>query len=238
MRMWECRVQPPEKRMSRCLPTGSTASSVRPARPARRSGRAPVTTRPATHSRSPAAVRQIVSPSGTSAIVAPVRALRFASETMPGVTQLDPSSLPFIVQGYRLSQALYVIASLRIPDLLEAGELTAEELAGKAGAHPDRLRRVLRALAAEGVFSEDGDGRFGQTAFSRQLVGDSEARVMILGWRMLPETYGAFGALLHAVRTGATAFDHAYGTSFYAYLESNERAAHDYDAAMRSTIEA
>ncbi len=50
---------------------------------------------------------------------------------------------------------------------------------------------------------------------------------MIIGWRMLPESYGAFGDLLHSVQTGETAFDHVYGVPFYTYLHSKPRAAAD-----------
>src|SRR5258708_26052129 len=62
--MCEWSVSPPLKRIRRCLPTGSTDSSVRPTSAAKRSGQAALTWRPPTRSRTPAAVRQIVSPSG------------------------------------------------------------------------------------------------------------------------------------------------------------------------------
>jgi SAM-dependent methyltransferase len=142
-----------------------------------------------------------------------------------------------MVQGYRVSQALYVVAALRIPDLLEAGPQTAADLAAECGANPDRLRRVMRALAGEGVFAEDEDGHFAQTPFSGQLAGDSEERLMILGWRVLPETYGAFGDLLHAVRTGESAFEHAYGAPFYAYLKDHPDTARAYETAVESTVD-
>ncbi|MDQ6772777.1 MAG: acetylserotonin O-methyltransferase [Candidatus Dormibacteraeota bacterium] len=157
---------------------------------------------------------------------------------MTRIPELDPEALPLMVQGYRLSQALYVVATLKIPDLLQRGGRSATDLATATSTHPDRLRRVMRALAAEGVFQEDDRGDFSQTHFSAQLVGDSEARLMIVGWRMLPEIYGAFGALLHAVTTGEIAFDHVYAHPFYRYLASTPRAAADYEAAMESTVEA
>src|SRR3989440_4812036 len=58
-------VQPPENRMSKCLPTGSTPSRVRPRMRWRASGWASVRIRPVRCSRRVAADRQIVSPSGT-----------------------------------------------------------------------------------------------------------------------------------------------------------------------------
>ena len=101
---------------------------------------------------------------------------------------MNPDDLPAIAQAYRVSQALYAACALRLPDAVAGGPGTAGELAEQLGAHPDRLRGPLRALAAEGLFSEDGDGRFGATPASNRLNGDSEDRLMVLGWRVLPPT--------------------------------------------------
>jgi hypothetical protein len=46
-----------------------------------------------------------------------------------------------------------VIAKLHIADLLAAGPMTIDELAGATGAHLESLRRLLRALARFGVAS-------------------------------------------------------------------------------------
>lgn len=62
--MCECSVIPPSKRITRCLPFASTASSRRPFSRAIAGGQASRTTWPARRRRNAAAVRQIVSPSG------------------------------------------------------------------------------------------------------------------------------------------------------------------------------
>jgi hypothetical protein len=154
------------------------------------------------------------------------------------VAVLEPEDLPLLAQAYRISQCLYVVASLGVADHLLDGPKNAVDLAKACGCHSDRLRRVLRALAAEQVFSEDDQGRFGLTSYSEQLVGDSEARLMMVGWRVLPASYMAFSGLLHAVRTGESAFEHVHGSGFYDYLAAHPSAARDYDAATGSTVEA
>lgn len=56
--------------------------------------------------------------------------------------------------------AIYVAAKLRIADRLKDGSRSAEELAALAGVAPRSLYRVLRALAAVGVFTQEADRRF------------------------------------------------------------------------------
>src|SRR2546421_10451823 len=65
-----------------------------------------------------------------------------------------------MIDGYRLSQMIYVAAQLHLADLLAAGPMTIGQLAGATGAHSESLRRILRALASFGIFSEDRDGSF------------------------------------------------------------------------------
>lgn len=151
---------------------------------------------------------------------------------------MNPDDFPLIAQGYRLSQALYAACALRLPDAVAGGARSAHALAESVGAHPDRVRRLLRALAAEGLFTEDDEGRFGPTPASARLTGESEDRLMVLGWRVLPATYSAFGHLVDAVRTGDVAFEIANGCSFYDHLAADAAAAHAYDAANASTVDA
>src|SRR5438105_15571242 len=68
MRMWEWIARPLSNRISRCLPTGSTAVTVLPAKRLSRSGCATRTFLPCSPERKVSAVRQMVSPSGTSTL--------------------------------------------------------------------------------------------------------------------------------------------------------------------------
>ena len=57
-----------------------------------------------------------------------------------------------------------------IPDTLSDGPRSAADLAAASGTQEPMLRRLLRALSAIGVFTEDEDGRFGPTPISEQLT--------------------------------------------------------------------
>ena len=85
-----------------------------------------------------------------------------------------------LVNGFRVSQALYVAATLGLADLLKNGARTADELAVDAGAHPEALYRLLRALASVGVFHEEEGKRFSLTPLGDSLRSD--ATTPLAGW--------------------------------------------------------
>lgn len=68
------------------------------------------------------------------------------------------------INGFQVSQAIHVAACLGIADLLDQGVLTADELAVRTRSHGVSLYRLLRALAAVGLFREEDERRFSLTA--------------------------------------------------------------------------
>src|SRR5438309_7218234 len=77
-----------------------------------------------------------------------------------------------LIWGYHVSQALYVVAKLGIPDLLKDGPKETEELAQATQTHASSLFRVLRFLAGIGVFEEVVPRRFALTALGAGLRTD------------------------------------------------------------------
>jgi hypothetical protein len=65
-----------------------------------------------------------------------------------------------LINGYQMTQAIHVVASLGLADQLRDGARSAEELARLAKAHPTALYRLLRATAAAGIFHEITTGGF------------------------------------------------------------------------------
>jgi len=59
-----------------------------------------------------------------------------------------------LIGGYRISQAIYVVAETGIPDLLTAGPKSCDELATATNTHAPTLYRILRFLAGAGLFNE------------------------------------------------------------------------------------
>ena len=62
--------------------------------------------------------------------------------------------------GFAISQALHVVIDLSIADHLAGGELGIADLARQTGSEAGALYRIMRLLAAEGVFRETSAQRF------------------------------------------------------------------------------
>jgi hypothetical protein len=84
----------------------------------------------------------------------------------------DRDALLRMTNGFQVSQAIHVAATLGIADLLADVPKSADELAEAAGAHAPTLYRLLRALVSVGVFAEGDDGRFGLTPLAEYLRSD------------------------------------------------------------------
>src|SRR5215468_6143565 len=74
-----------------------------------------------------------------------------------------------LIFGAIVSKALYAAAKLGIADELASGPRSVEELARRVEVDADALYRVLRALAAEGLFTEVEPRTFGLTPLGRLL---------------------------------------------------------------------
>src|SRR6202163_3758713 len=96
-----------------------------------------------------------------------------------------PAVMVRLVTGFWITQALYVAAKLGIADLLAEGPRTPADLAQAAGADARSLYRLLRALASEGVFTEDAAGCFGLTPLAECLrtgvPGSVRAWILVMG---------------------------------------------------------
>ncbi|GAC1540675.1 MAG: methyltransferase [Acidimicrobiales bacterium] len=135
--------------------------------------------------------------------------------------------------GSLLTQLVGIAAELGVADLLAHAPKPVEELADRTGADADGLYRVLRALAAQGIFTEVGPRTFGLTpaaaALRQGVPGSMRDLARYFG---MPARNHAFVELLHAVRTGEPAFDHFHGTDYWSYLAQHPDDAAIFDNAM------
>jgi hypothetical protein len=147
----------------------------------------------------------------------------------------NTATLLRLVNGYYVSQAIHVAASLGIADLLGDGTRTSDDLAHEADADPETLYRLLRALASVGVLHE-GDGRL----FSLTPVGEllrSDVPGSLHGWAAYagrPYFWAAWAELLHSVRTGENAFQHVHGQDIWSYRADRPDESALFDAAMKA----
>ena len=138
-----------------------------------------------------------------------------------------------IISGFWISRSVYVIGKLGIPDLLQTGPKTAEELAAATNTDAPSLFRILRALVSVGVLKSAEGGRFAQTPLSETLVTDAPGS---LRWFAISELgqehYPAWGNLMHSVKTGEIAFDNFFGVDVWKYFQQNPEDAAVFNNSM------
>jgi len=151
---------------------------------------------------------------------------RAVNETNPFAT------LQQIAGGYCLPRCLHVVADLGVADALDDTPRTAADLAAAVGAHPDALSRVLRLLAAHGVFEMQGD-QFSHSPASRLLRTDHPQSMRAFAQMFsLPVFWATFEALDHSVRTGLPAAAKVFPEGFWAYLAQHPEAGRVFNGSM------
>ncbi|HET7480074.1 MAG TPA: methyltransferase [Rubrobacteraceae bacterium] len=141
-------------------------------------------------------------------------------------------SLWRMVNGYQVSQAIHVAATLGIADLLKDSPRSVDDLAEATGTHAPTLYRLLRALASVGVFVEK-EGCFGLTPLAEYLRSDVPGSIR--AWATFigrPYTWSAWAHLIDSAKTGETAFPMLYGMSVWEYRTSHPEESGIFDAAM------
>ncbi len=153
--------------------------------------------------------------------------------------QTASAELRKLVNGYQVSQAIHVVATLGIADRLKDGPRTSDELAKATNSHPQSLYRVLRALATVGIFHESSEQRFSLTALGDCLRLESADSVG--SWAAFigrPYYWHAWSHLLHSVKTGENAFKHLHGVDVWEYRAANPKEGAIFDGAMAEISEA
>src|SRR5579859_453489 len=150
---------------------------------------------------------------------------------VPSPQQL--AELHLLLCGYRVSQAIHVVASLGLPDLMADSPKETDELARATGTHTSALYRVLRLLAGVGLFEEVTPHRFGLTSLGAGLRRDMPGSRRPWALMLLEEAeWQTWGQLLHSVKTGETAFKHVHGMGLFEYFRRHPEAARNFDDAM------
>ena len=149
------------------------------------------------------------------------------------MTEHDPfSTLLLMAGGYCLPRCLHVAADLGVADVLGDAPMTAADLAAAVGTHPDALGRVLRLLAAHGVF-ESREGMFLHSPASRLLRADHPQSMRPLV-RMfgLDVNWATYGELGHSVRTGLPAGDRVIPGGFWSHFAEHPEEGRIFNEAM------
>ncbi len=149
---------------------------------------------------------------------------------------MDPTlRLRNLINGYQVTQALHVAATLGISDLLAAGPREAADLAQATGTHAPTLARLMRALASVDVYASDAEGRYANTALGEALRSDVEGSLG--GWAAFvgrPYYWQSWAGLEESVRTGENAFAAVHGQPVWEFRRQHPDEQEIFDAAMTS----
>jgi hypothetical protein len=138
-----------------------------------------------------------------------------------------------LIAGAHIAGAISCLARLGIPDLVEDGPKSAEELATQIGAQPRELYRLMRATASVGVLAEGADGKFSETPMSAVLRSNANPSLRSFAI-MSGREWHALGwvQLEYCVRTGKQALDQIYGMPVFKYLEQHREEGQIFDQTM------
>lgn len=132
-----------------------------------------------------------------------------------------------------LSQTLQTAIKLKIPEAFGDDARSSAAVALELGLEEGALYRLLRALAANGFFTEEPDRHFSHNAKSRVLLaGRKDSLRPMLEMTGLAAMQKAWDYLPEAMQDGRAAFVHAHGMELYAYLREDKHAATVFNEAM------
>ncbi len=138
-----------------------------------------------------------------------------------------------MIWGVHISRCVYAAAELGVADLLADGPRNSKELAAATESQEPSLYRVLRLLAALGVF-EEHDGRL----FSLTVVGErlrTGAELGMRSWATFAEALGGvrpFAHILETIRTGTPGREIEFGEELFDSISKDPHALAVFNAAM------
>ena len=154
--------------------------------------------------------------------------------TPPAATGAAAETVFRLATAYMASAALQVALRLRIPDHLASGPMAVDALASAAGAQPDQLYRVLRALASVGIFDEREPRTFASNPAAdllRSQKGSLHDIALFLTDRFHFQVYAE---MLHSVTTGQPAAERVAGLPVFELFARDAEESRRFNDAMTS----
>ncbi|MEV0227104.1 methyltransferase [Streptomyces sp. NPDC050704] len=147
------------------------------------------------------------------------------TDSAPSDPAADAAAVFEMLSGGVVVQTLHAVAALHIADHLADGAVTAEEVAEREGSDPRTTYRLMRAAAALGVLSHEGDHRFGLTGRGQVLRADAPGSLR--SFILVQAGHAHWQSLAHfpeAVRQGGTQTKKALGADIFDYFALPENA--------------
>ncbi|TAK65284.1 methyltransferase [Methylobacter sp.] len=151
--------------------------------------------------------------------------MKFAAwlQNIPNKLTPPPFRLIQIGSAFWQSRALHIAVRLDIASVLGDGQLAVDVIASRVSAQPDAIYRLLRMLAAMGIFEEVSPRVFKNNALSAYLREDNPKNVkaMVLMHNSLEMSRPWFEQLEQGVRSGEVPFQISHGRELYSYMDEH-----------------
>jgi hypothetical protein len=152
-------------------------------------------------------------------------------------SELPPSvQLHQLMVGHWISQSIYVAAKLGVADHLASAPQSIEDLARAVDAHSPSLHRLLRALASVGLFTEVAPQQYALTPVGYFLRTGVPGSLRALAFIATEFDWQPWGHMLHAVKTGETAFQRVHGERAFDYLAKHPDVGRMFNEAMTDFV--
>ncbi len=139
------------------------------------------------------------------------------------------------LDGAWFAQMMYAAAELDIAGALSEGPRTPEQVARTVGVDADAIHRLLRSLAAHGVFARTDAGRYRNNRMSNTLragvANSTRDMVRFVGHPVLREQWSG---IVNVIRTGVDATRTLRGMPSFEHMDADPELAEVFHAAMAS----
>ena len=139
--------------------------------------------------------------------------------------------------GYYETQCLHAITKLNIADHLQDGSKPIVELATLTGVNEDKLYRVMRFMAAKGIFNELPNQEFQMNNESKMLVSTSTDNISHFIKLHAEYFYNSVTELINSMKSNNTAFELKFGETASDHFKNNKAAGQIYHLAMKENTE-
>ncbi|MEY4565390.1 MAG: hypothetical protein RLY14_360 [Planctomycetota bacterium] len=139
-----------------------------------------------------------------------------------------------MIEGYWLSQVVYVAAKLGIADHLADGPKSVDAIAIATQSNTDALYRLLRACACFGLLNQESDHRtFSLTPMGELLKTDKKGSLRDYAIGVIgPGHWLTFGKLEQAILSGASQCKNVLGMELWEYYAQHEQESLHFSRTM------
>jgi hypothetical protein len=157
-----------------------------------------------------------------------------ARTVQPPAGQAPFDTLTEALGGLMVGHCLTTVTNFKVADALGDAPRTAAELAAETGTNPEALHRMLRLLAAHGVFACSED-RFAHTPASQLLRADHpHSMAGFVGIYATPRVAELLGYFDYTLQTGKPAPYKINPGGFFALLQADPELGGLFNRAMAS----